>query len=221
MFNVNARQFSFGDWEATQDFNFTCPVCEGEGTVKVECEHCDGDGSIECEVCQGEYSVGKENECQDCFGVGYVDCIECEEGYLEGEDCEDCENGYVIPIWNTAWEIELHDIFEGTKADILQTTNCTVFSDDEGTYYLGLTGCGMNLTPDLCKAWLKLGFGWLPSDLISSVKSSGFDYCKYVAGEEWVKKIHEIAIETMESAAIRARHSAEQLRNELEKGVRA
>ena len=129
--------------------------------------------------------------------------------------CEHCENGWVVPIWNTAWEIELSDVPKGVRIDILQTTNCTVFSDDEGVYYLGLTGCGMDLTPDLCKAWLKLGQGWLPTSWIYEV-SRDRGYCEYVAGKEWTEKIYEVALKTLEYAILDAQRMINNIKGERE-----
>lgn len=58
-----------------------CPTCEGsgvcadcKGTKKVECDECDGEGTIYCECeCGHEH----ERECRTCRGDGTVDCEAC------------------------------------------------------------------------------------------------------------------------------------------------
>ena len=207
MGDVNARQFNFGDWETTEDFDFECPVCGGEGETEEDCQECEGSGTKVCSDCNGDgcdECSGGEITCDECWGDGVVDI-----------PCEECESGWVVPMWNTAWEIELYNIPESTKADILQTTNCTVFADDRGTYYLGLTGCGMDLSPDLCKAWLKLGFGWLPSNWIYKV-SRDRKYCEYVAGKEWTDKIYEVAVKTLEYEILDAQRTIKNIKGEQE-----
>lgn len=191
---VNTKDFDFGDWEAMEDFNFQCPVCEGEEEVEGECPECGGEGSVFCDECDGE-----DEECLECDDDGKVLCIECIGEGVVYETCEHCADdpGYIYPIWNTAWEINI-SVDQETKAEVAANSNCIVFEDDNGDSWLGLTGCGMDMTPSLCKAWLMLGFGWIPDNWLYKLSRNGKSYCVSCVGEEWTKKIFSTAIETVE-----------------------
>jgi hypothetical protein len=209
MYNINARQFDFGDWEKIQDFDFRCPVCDGNEETEEECPECDGSGMIVCDECLGE-----SEECDVCDDNGEVFCDECCGNGTVPIPCEWCEDdgGMIMPIWNTAWEIEQYSISNLQKLDVVTNTNCTVFEDDEGTYYLGLTGCGMDMTPSMCKAWLILGMGWLPMEWIDNITDR--QYCEYVAGKEWTEKIYKIATETLEQAERRIQYKIKNFKGE-------
>jgi len=196
MFSVNTRQFDFCDWEAIEDFDFTCPTCDGVGDgVMVECEECEGTGHD-----------GNDDECENCSGEGVV---------MSDETCEMCNgDGVVVPIWNTAWDIDTYEVSDETRKEVTEQTNCTIFKDDDEGWWLGLTACGMDLTPDLCKAWIMLGFDWLPLEWISSIISTGRDYCGYVAGKDWVDKIYDAALETANAVERQASYMKTQLRGE-------
>lgn len=217
MSNVNTRQIDFCDWEAIEDFDFTCPVCDGAGEgFMVECPECDGTGYVDCGVCGGLGHLTDGEPCSECGGDGGWTCQICDgDGEVESdEECETCNGeGMVVPIWNTAWEIDMHDVSKETRLDIVESTNCVVFQDADGDYLLGLTGCGMDLSPDLCKAWLKLGFGWIPDNWIYKI-SRDRKYCEYVAGEEWTEKIYEVAVETLEHDISRAQRMINNIKGE-------
>ena len=130
-------------------------------------------------------------------------CPFCEgEGQDEnGEYCEHCEDGYLAMYWNTAWEIGLHDVSKDTIKDITANTNClVVYSHKHDGYYLTLGGCGMDLTPSLCDAWIRLGFGWLPLDWIDRLSRNGDDYNGYVVGRDRLPEIYKAARATIEGA---------------------
>lgn len=106
------------------------------------------DWDLSCPFCHGE---DEQEECEDCYGTGFVE-----------------------PIWNTVWEIGFlggRDVIsEETVKEVIRETNCLVlFNHEEGKWYLTLSGCGMDLTPELCYAWLLLGFEWLPLEWAESL----------------------------------------------------
>ena len=217
MFSVNTQQFDFGDWESIENFDFTCPTCDGVGDgVMVECEACEGTGTTECPACHDDGRKINGHECPVCEGEGWIPCEEClGESVVESEEtCEMCNgDGIIVPIWNTAWDIDMHEVSDETRREVTESTNCTVFKDDDGGWWLGLTACGMDLTPDLCKAWIMLGFEWLPLEWISKV-SQDKHYCGYVAGKEWTQKIYEVALETLEAVERHASYMKTQLQGE-------
>ena len=218
MFSVNTRQFDFCDWEAIEDFDFTCPTCDGVGDgVMVECEECEGVGYIDCGVCGGLGHLTDGEPCSECGGAEGWICQICNgEGVvMSDETCEMCNgDGVVVPIWNTAWDIDTYEVSDETRKEVTEQTNCTIFKDDDEGWWLGLTACGMDLTPDLCKAWIMLGLDWLPLEWISSIISTGRDYCGYVAGKDWVDKIYDAALETANAVERQASYIKSQLQGE-------
>ena len=57
---------------------FTCPVCDRDLIIKVDCEECKGEGGFfdECENCN---FAGNVADCENCDGKGKIDCPDCEE----------------------------------------------------------------------------------------------------------------------------------------------
>jgi DnaJ-class molecular chaperone len=52
-----------------------CETCEGRGTVRDEI--CDGRGDFECTNCEGSGEIDGKYACEDCNGAGYKKCIRC------------------------------------------------------------------------------------------------------------------------------------------------
>lgn len=146
--------------------------------------------------------------------------LTCPVCHGEGESCEHCGgNGIIEPMWNTVYKTGLHDIATGAAAAVLKNTNCFVaYHSDEGEYIIGLTGCGMDLTASLAKAWMILGFEWLPVDWIQSMIRSGADYCEYVAGKScWRYRLLPLIRKTLRNAANEVKYLQQQLRMECKK----
>lgn len=116
-----------------------------------------------------------------------------------GKGCDYCEGmGYVQPYWNIVWDTGLSQIAPPTQVKILKKTNCFVaFNTMEDEWYLGLTGCGMDLTPSLAAAWVLLGFWWLPLDWVERIIDNGHSYTEYVAGKAMTKKIEALIRQTI------------------------
>lgn len=80
----------------------SCPICDGQGVVTVECYDCEGSGeySETCPECDGhpdEYGDGET--CTECDGSGFVfeTCPTCDgEGEIE-EECEYCSEKEASP----------------------------------------------------------------------------------------------------------------------------
>ena len=134
------------------------------------------------------------------------------------EYCEHCADGNIEVMWNTVWSTGLSGLGlqEKDQMAVLDETPCVlVLNELDATWYLTLGGCGMDLTAGLCAAWLLCGFEWLPMDWVESLASSGYDYCKYVAGKH-AEKVWRVAGETATAAAGRAQGLAEKFEKELE-----
>jgi len=79
---------------------------------------------------------------------------------LEGDDFE--------PMMNYAYPLEVEPDSEAI-AKVCSNTNCTVmYNTEEDTYYLALTGGGMDLSQDIALAYIYTD-KWIPVDLIQSV----------------------------------------------------
>lgn len=76
--------------ESTDGHAINCEYCNGSGTVT--CSDCDGDGERNCNNCEGDGGVS----CSDCNGYGDIECSHCDgEGTTENdlgeeEECSNC-----------------------------------------------------------------------------------------------------------------------------------
>ena len=74
-----------------------CDYCDGDGTLScdtcfgdgyIDCSQCGGSGSDTCSTCDGEGEDDEGNYCNDCQGGGQVDCGECDgDGKIECDSC--------------------------------------------------------------------------------------------------------------------------------------
>jgi hypothetical protein len=175
---LNSRYVNWGEeWE---DWDLTCPVCDGEGYIEIETEtvyyFCDNE---DCDNYEGNQSG--PGPCSACGEELYEDIdYEYEEIF-----CEDCdERGYLEPMLNTVWELNLYNVSRQQILDVWKHTGCAVvYSDIHTGYYLALMGCGMDLTPSLASALAYLGFSWMPpSWALKIARDPG--YAAYVAGRD-------------------------------------
>jgi hypothetical protein len=85
-----------------------CDECDGDGSV--ECQQCDGEGEEDCYECNGTGESG-EDDCEYCYGSGKVTCSECEgSGDTNCEYCDgdgEIESSYdeVVEFSTTYWGI--------------------------------------------------------------------------------------------------------------------
>ncbi len=178
---VNSRHVDWSEEFDKDIWELTCPSCQGRG-----------------------YFISKE-VCEPCDDV---DCDQCEQS----EDtpyCEYCEeSGIVQPYWNTAWDTEIRNISEDQIQDIHENCNVLViFNNETNTYWLTLSGCGMDLTPDMCWAWVKCGFSWLPMEWATSINPT---YKAYLSQEQF-DEVLEAAKYTFQLEIDRCKHGLTRL----------
>ena len=196
------------DWEKEwEDWDLTCPICGGSG--KKIWEELDEDERKQL-LQEFKEWYEEEPESED----------ELKEYYEENIDefdfhCEYCNNGYVETYWNYVWDVGYiggRDVIsDDVVRKIYKETNCMVlFNEAEERWYLTLSGCGMDLTPDLCYAWLLMGFKWLPLNWAMELRR---DYGGGLSKEQH-EQVIALAIETIENQITNLKHKLEALKEE-------
>ena len=85
------------------------------------------------------------------------------------------------PIYNYIYPLECEPKDEDILKVSLKTNCCVLLNTEEDTYYLSLTGCGMDLSQDIALSYTILE-RWIPVDLLKSVSTQkGLS----VGGEDW------------------------------------
>jgi hypothetical protein len=119
------------------------------------------------------------------------------EGYeVEDNKIDDAIDELIqrhYPMMNYAYPLETEPSDEKV-VEICQNTNLTVVKDNEDdTYYLALTGGGMDLSQDIALAYI-IAETWLPLDLLR-------DVCTQpnlsVHGKNWLKVARQIRRQEM------------------------
>lgn len=137
MHRLNFGEIMDSNPEWFEDYDLTCPICEGSGEIvkyEVRCENED------CKF-QEEY----DDEC-DVPDV----CPECgSDEYLETEtteqSCEDCTEGQFEIMWNTAFEVYVpHKGYESSRRTAWEHGFCLIAHDN--THYLLMGSCGADMT---------------------------------------------------------------------------
>lgn len=89
----------------------------------------------------------------------------------EKEQDEDSDRGY--PMMNYAYPLDYFNGDETIIKRIVRETNCTVvYNTQEDTYYLALTGGGMDLSQDIAKAYM-IAQGYIEWDMLHDVSING------------------------------------------------
>lgn len=183
------------DWDTELDnFDLDCPACEGAGHSSHLCTSCDGTGR-----------KTEDEPCEDCQGCGEID----------DDDCEGCAGtGKIDTVWNTIWNLGLRGedaLSREQRAQVLKETSCFVaWNNEDQAWYLGLTGCGQDLTPHMAKALLICDFKWIPLDwAYDLVEHLGERYIRGEIGQEWFEKVQEALVHTVDGLLIQANRMRE------------
>jgi hypothetical protein len=121
-------------------------------------------------------------------------CLKC-----KGEGCDDCNEGYLEIMWNTIVDTDFPAGSDYCPVELPHDFGGVVAFEFDGNIWLGLSACGMDMSPYYCKAWLELfpDVGWLPTQWINSTNLYG-GYYQSTVGPEWAKKIIAKYGETLE-----------------------
>lgn len=103
-----------------------------------------------------------------------------EDGELR-EDWEDDLRDPTDPIYNYIYPLEIEPTDEKILAVSLKTNCCVLLNTENDTYFLSLTGCGMDMSQDIALAYVLLE-RWIPTDLLKEVSKQK---SLSVGGEDW------------------------------------
>lgn len=109
--------------------------------------------------------------------------------YWEDNIAED-----TTPIYNYIYPLEITPSDEDILRVSLNTNCCVLLNTENNTYYISLTGCGMDLSQDIALSYLWLE-KWIPFDLIRNVSSQE---CLSISKENF-KELKTAILEQAES----------------------
>lgn len=151
------------DWSVyRENIDHSCPYCGGSERVKYELwlEETLQDKSDKTKLNKlyKEYRnncIADNIEPED-FYTWLEEAYENEELDDIGESkCQECENGYIYPMYNYAYPIRA-DITDENRRIALDC-GLFLFEDPDGSdTYMSLMGCGMDLSPNILLAYLRL-----------------------------------------------------------------
>jgi hypothetical protein len=130
----------------------------------------------------------------------------------ETEKCEECNgSGYIEPMWNTIWNTGFHHC-DNSPAVPTEVGPVFAFRWNDQIWF-GLTGCGMDLTPHLAKAWITLfpECTWLPDQFIVRGVNLTQGYIVSCLGKTWARKVYRLIGKTIQAM----RHEAAWLAKDL------
>jgi len=92
--------------------------------------------------------------------------------------CEECDEGFIEPMMNYAYPLKYTEVNDENKKTALDC-GLFLFEDDEGVW-MSLTGCGMDLSPNILKAYRLLD-KYIPSEWAIEWQQ---DYKAYLSEED-------------------------------------
>lgn len=130
-------------WDVIQPYDYDdfeneteCPVCEGVGEVLDELEEWE-----KCKNCEGTGEVYLDNEGKT--------------GYYDYDNMIDSN----VPMMNYYYPLYHRDSFDQDDAKkINHLPLCIVYFTESEEYALALTGGGMDLSWQICEAYIRLGY---------------------------------------------------------------
>ena len=139
------RDWSLGyieEWEVVQPY-------DSNDFDNSECSECEGIGEILDELDEWE-------KCEKCNGTGEID-VDNEEktGYYDYDDMMSLNT----PMMNYYYPLYHRDSFDSEDAKkINHLPLCIVYFIESEEYALALTGGGMDLSWQICEAYIRLGY---------------------------------------------------------------
>ena len=162
-------------WDGTHDeIDFTCPFCDGREYRNWDELTDEEKEKVKEQFCEDE--LCEEGEPDEQTLIDYYDD---EREYFEF-NCEMCVNGYLEPMYNYAYEIKHAEVTEENKK-IAAECGLFLFEDEDGKW-MSLMGCGMDLSPQIIKAY-RLIEGFVP---VRWAKEFSPDYDAGLAPEDHI-----------------------------------
>lgn len=136
-------------------------------------------------------------------------CTNCKKSYNEDEANElDGDEGY--PMMNYAYPLDV-SVDDDKILEVYNRTNCcVVYNNDDNSYYLALTGGGMDLSQDIALAYIIVE-GFIPRHLVTEVC---LQPCLSV-GREDMQLIYDEVGKTLDTIE----HIAKRKREELQERI--
>jgi len=119
----------------------------------------------------------------------------CPHGNADNGYCDECEvypderadENY--PMMNFAYPLYMGNISDEKILEVCDETNLTVvYNIEEDSYYLALTGGGMDLSQDIALAYL-IATGWIPVSLLTDINIQPM---LSVSRENWLKIANKV-----------------------------
>lgn len=147
-----------------------CDECGREVVMSTlgECEHCDAEYEFTLDELPEEGATFKCFDCGHEFKVKYTSdesefdsftCPECETDFYAGETYRNHCKGYLNfegPMMNYYYPVRIDDC-EAAALAIAHLPLCVVEFPD-GQTGLALTGGGMDFSPEICRAFIAIGY---------------------------------------------------------------
>ncbi len=137
--------------------------------------------------------------CPYCYG----------EGEKEGEECEYCTYGYIEPMYNYSYLVDCECSNKNRKIAYEQGLFLYEHPKTEEVF-MSLMGCGMDLSPQIMAAYLKLT-GHIPVEWATCYNGDD-GYFEYVIGKELLAEVKEACIESFRNAKSRYEYKLELLK---------
>lgn len=205
MYSVTARQIDWADEfeneNAKGTWDVSCPFCKGEGQRPDARESWRRETPDDrAEICKylGIEVTTADDPPEEALAIAEDDLRDYFT-LVQVTECEECTDGYYEMLWNTVWKIDKTvSNAERRNADDFSGGVLVVY-DPDGEAYLALGGCGMDMTPHLCAAWIALGFQWLPLEWIESLARNR-GYLASCLGHEKAAKVKKVIERTITMA---------------------
>lgn len=111
--------------------------------------------------------------CNDTWEFVGRHVLEEEKGLWSADNPEGISEDDGYPIYNYAYPLFSDSIENKLILRVCEETNCTIVCDTkDDSYYLALTGCGMDLSQDIALAYMIVD-GCIDWDFLESVYISG------------------------------------------------
>ena len=129
----------------------------------------------------------------------------------EKRDCNDCGgSGFVEVMWDTIWNTGYRN-----GAQCVPACLDNVFAFDwNGEIWFGLLGCGMDCTPFLALAWIKMfpDCRWLPDQFIGSGCNLRGGYIEACIGKNKARRVYTLMGRTIQGIRREAKNLADDLK---------
>ena len=121
------------------------------------------------------------------------------------QGCKICDedSGQVEPIYNYAHIAALSNYTAETRCEIAHKTDCVLVRKTSGPtdeWYIALTGCGFDATPDIAAAYL-IADNAIPSYILLDLN---YNYCKKTLSAELCRGIEDEIKEVLKQHKVQA-----------------